>query len=73
LANLNEHVESLPDGLFDGCTNLANIISQKKLNIGKRCFRNCKSLREIPSFVNCFNERAFENCTGLSFKYRYNR
>lgn len=66
LANLNEHVESLPDGLFDGCTNLVNIISQKKLNIGKRCFRNCKSLREIPSFVNCFNERAFENCTGLS-------
>ncbi len=64
-ANLNEHVESLPDGLFDGCTNLLNINSQKKLNIGKRCFRNCKSLPEIPSFVKCFNERAFENCTGI--------
>lgn len=65
-ANLNEHIETLPDGLFDGCTNLVNINSQKKLNIGKRCFRNCKSLIGIPSFVNCFNERAFENCTGIT-------
>ena len=64
--NLNEQIEFLPDGLFDGCTKLLNINSPKKLNIGKKCFRNCKSLTAIPSFVNCLNEQAFENCTGLT-------
>ena len=63
--NLNEHVKFLSDGLFDGCTNLLNINSSKQLNIGKRCFRNCKSLTDIPSFVKSFNEQSFENCTGL--------
>ena len=65
-ANINEQTSTLSDGMFDGCINLTNINSSKKLKIGKKCFRNCKSLSEIPSCVANFNERAFENCTGIT-------
>ena len=67
-AIINSKTNMLSDGMFDGCINLNEIIYQndKKLNIGKRCFRNCKSITAIPNFVANFNERAFENCTGLT-------
>ena len=65
-ANINEQTLTLSDGMFDGCINLAKINSSKKLKIGKRCFRNCKSLKEIPSCIVSYNERAFENCTGIT-------
>lgn len=65
-AILNNNITSLPDGIFDGCINLEIIKSNNKINIGKRCFRNCKNLKEIPSFIKNFNERAFENCIGLT-------
>ena len=65
---LNSETKKLPDGMFDGCINLSTINYQSNnlLQIGKRCFRNCKNLKEIPSFIANFNERAFENCTGLT-------
>ncbi len=65
-AYINEQISTLPDGLFDGCIRLADVDATKKLNIGKRCFRNCKSLTEIPSFITNFNDRAFENCIGIT-------
>ena len=65
---LNKEIKNLPDGMFDGCIHLSRIDYQNdsSLEIGKRCFRNCKSLDSIPSFVVDYNERAFENCTGLT-------
>ena len=62
------YIHELPDGLFDGCVNLSTIeySNTNKISIGKRCFRNCKSLKEIPNFINNYNERAFENCNSLT-------
>ena len=67
-ATINNQTTILPDGMFDGCIKLKEITyqSNKKINIGKRCFRNCKSINSIPDFVANFNERAFENCIGLT-------
>ncbi len=59
-------IEQLPEECFMGCTHLTTITSAKKLMIGKRCFRNCKSLIEVPSCVANYSERAFENCTGIT-------
>ncbi len=67
-ATLNTEIKELSDGMFDGCINLSeiNYQSDNSLRIGERCFRNCKSLKTIPKFIANFNERAFENCTGLT-------
>lgn len=63
-----KYIHELPDGLFDGCINLSSIEYENtnKISIGKSCFRNCKSLKEIPNFINNYNERAFENCDSLT-------
>lgn len=64
---INKEVTSLPDGLFDGCINLNTITFEgNKIPIGKRTFRNCRSLKEIPKFVGNYNEGSFENCTSLT-------
>lgn len=65
--SLSKEIEKLEVGTFDGCLNLVNIESKsnKKITIGKRCFRNCTSLKKIPNFINNFNEQAFENCRNV--------
>lgn len=67
-ADINPQTEFLPDGMFDCCIHLEliNFDNSKKLKIGKRCFRNCKSINAIPQFIANLNERAFENCTLLT-------
>lgn len=67
-AVINGKTQNLPDGMFDGCINLKEIVYQntKKIKIGKRCFRNCASINAIPNFVANFNERAFENCINIT-------
>lgn len=64
---LNSDVQNLSDGIFDGCTNLEEITTenQNKIFVGKKAFRNCKSLKSIPSFIENYNDRLFENCEGL--------
>ncbi len=73
---LNDEVNELPEGMFDDCTNLSEIIyeGKNKLFVGARCFRNCISLTEIPSFiiieaplyVKNYAEGLFEGCLGLT-------
>lgn len=65
---LNENIEFLPDGAFEGCVHLNTITTQRKesLPIRKRCFRNCRSLTSIPSFVQNYDIQSFENCTSLT-------
>lgn len=65
--NLDAEIDSLSEGMFDGCINLQeiNCPNDKTLRIEERCFRNCKSLKCIPTFVENFSARAFENCTGI--------
>ena len=68
-AIINNQTKELPSGMFDGCIKLKEIIyeNDKKLKIGKRCFRNCKTITAIPDFVANFNDRAFENCIGITY------
>lgn len=65
--NLNDKTPYLPDGIFDGCCHLSEVSYSKlePLHIGKKCFRNCSSLKTIPSFVSNYETQAFENCTDL--------
>ena len=72
--SLNEHITVLPDGLFEGCTNLLSIDSQNKLSIGKRCFKNCKSLKEILIQKNIYSmgSSAFSGCENLESFDIYN-
>ena len=65
---LNKRLDELKEGTFNGCINLESISynSSKKLRIGKKVFRNCKSLTSIPNFIANFNIQAFENCDGLT-------
>lgn len=64
---LNDNIASLATGAFDGCINLKDISSLfgREIKCGDRCFRNCKSLQRIPSFVKKYARRMFENCTGI--------
>lgn len=64
---LNEQVSFLPDGMFDDCLNLSTITfkGKKSISIGNRCFRNCKSLTAIPSFIDNLAKGLFEGCESL--------
>lgn len=65
--NLNDDIEYISDGMFDGCVNLKEInCNKKELSIGKKSFRNCTRITSIPPFVTKYNEQAFENCNGLT-------
>ena len=66
--SLNEKIENLPNGMFDGCVNLnkINYGFYRKLPIGQRCFKNCISLKEVPNFIYNFNLETFKNCIGLT-------
>jgi hypothetical protein len=64
-AKINDGVVFLPDGMFQGCIKLNDVICEKKLPIGERTFKSCLSLSMIPSFVQSYNKFAFENCYGL--------
>lgn len=68
IVTLNNQTKELPNSMFDNCFNLSeiNYNSNDKLKIGKYCFKNCKSLKNIPNFIANFNSGAFENCTGLT-------
>ena len=65
---LDDDIEELSNGLFDGCVYLENIIysGPNQIQVGKKTFRNCKKLRKIPEFIANFNDRLFENCEGLT-------
>ncbi len=65
---LNEKIDELKEGTFDGCVNLTSINynNDQKIRINKKVFRNCKSLTSIPNFIANFSDQAFENCEGLT-------
>lgn len=65
---LNQKIEELNDGSFEGCSYLEQITrdGDGTIPIGKRCFKNCTKLLEIPDFVSQYQEQAFENCCGIS-------
>ena len=41
----NEHLSSLPNSAFEGCSYLENIThpSKNNIKIGSSCFKNCRS------------------------------
>jgi len=63
---LSNNITHLSDNCFCNCFSLDKIISNTTVSIGKKCFKNCSSLKSIPSFITNFSDSAFENCIGLT-------
>lgn len=65
---LDEHITSIPDGAFSGCTRLSSVILSKDLRyIGSSAFRGCGSLSWItlPAGLVGIGEEAFADCPNL--------
>lgn len=63
-----DYVESIPDYLFSGVSNLQSVSFHDGVrSIGNSAFRGCKNLKnlEIPHSVTSISAYAFEGCLGL--------
>lgn len=69
-AVFGENVEKVPEGLFAGCTQLADVIfvGNNVTEIGASAFFKCSKLAAIivPDSVTSIGESAFEGCNGLT-------
>lgn len=63
---INKNITHLPDHLFDGCINLEKVTIEGKVTIGKKTFKNCKKLKDIPKNIIGYDKYSFENCVGLT-------
>ncbi len=65
-------VRKLERGAFSGCKELSKIYFRNVFSIGKNCFTDCVSLKEvyIPDFVKYIGEWAFSHCSSLK-KFSY--
>ena len=72
---IHRSITSIPDKIFEECTNLQSVILNEGLvSIGNKAFANCTSLEciRIPSTVTSIGSEAFSHCTSLKdviFKY----
>ncbi|MCR5490716.1 MAG: leucine-rich repeat protein [Bacilli bacterium] len=62
-----ESVIELERGAFSGCDKMTSIVLKNVSKIGKSCFTNCSSLRNIhlSDFVSYVGEWAFAHCASL--------
>jgi hypothetical protein len=67
-------VKTLPNGLFDGCSNLVKVefeerLGNDSLTIGKRVFSDCSLLVgcSLPMGTTHIGEYAFYNCSSLPY------
>lgn len=69
-AVFGENVEKVPEGLFAGCTQLADVIfvGNNVTEIGASAFFKCSKLAAIivPDSVTSIGESVFEGCNGLT-------
>ncbi|MBQ3425642.1 MAG: leucine-rich repeat protein [Clostridia bacterium] len=61
--SLGMYIEEIPQGAFEGCTSLKEILCPAVSEIGTNAFKNCTSLSKfnIPYDVTAVGENAFEN------------
>lgn len=68
------YVTEIPDGAFEGCTNLEMVLAFGVTKIGKNAFKGCSSLKGfmIDNYITELGEGAFEgtheNCTEETHK-----
>ena len=62
------HVTKIPDGAFEGCTNLKKVIAYGVTEIGANAFKGCTSLESfsIDNVITFLGDNAFEGVTELS-------
>lgn len=69
-AVFGKNVEKVPEGLFAGCTQLADVIfvGNNVAEIGASAFLKCSKLAAIivPDSVTSIGESVFEGCNGLT-------
>ena len=57
----------IPPHAFDRCRDLVEVeLNENVYTIGTCAFKNCTSLRSIPSNVTSIKDDAFQGCTSLS-------
>lgn len=61
------YVDEIPDGAFEGCTNLENVIAFGVTKIGANAFKGCTNLTafSIDNMVTSLGNNAFENVSEL--------
>ena len=65
---IEEGIEELPYGLFEGCTNLESVSLPSSLRKIDECvFKDCSSLKELvlPEGLEIIDAMAFQGCTAL--------
>lgn len=61
------YIDEIPDGAFEGCTNLENVIAFGVTKIGANAFKGCTNLTafSIDNMVTSLGYNAFENVNEL--------
>ncbi len=62
-----DYITEIPDGAFEGCTNLESFVSYGVTKVGANAFKDCVSLKHysIDRFVTELGEKAFENVNSI--------
>ncbi len=64
VVRLSKYITSIPDGAFEGCTNLKTVIAPGVTSIGNNAFKNCENLNKfiVSTKVTSLGENAFIGC-----------
>lgn len=64
------YVTEIPDGAFEGCTNLETVIAMGVTKIGNNAFKDCTSLKTfaIDNKVTSLGDNAFENVSEIKIQ-----
>ncbi|MCQ4023359.1 MULTISPECIES: InlB B-repeat-containing protein [unclassified Ruminococcus] len=65
---LPTYVTEIPDGAFEGCTNLERVIAYGVTKIGNNAFKGCTSLEKfsIDNLITSLGTNAFENAPEIA-------
>lgn len=64
VVRLSKYITSIPDGAFEGCTNLKTVIAPGVTSIGANAFNGCENLNKfiVSTKVTDLGENAFVGC-----------
>lgn len=62
------YVTEIPEGAFEGCTNLETVIAYGVTKIGKDAFKGCTSLKKfyVDNYITELGTNAFENVSEIA-------
>ncbi len=64
VVRLSKYITSIPDGAFEGCTNLKTVIAPGVTSIGANAFKGCENLNKfiVSTKVTTLGDNAFVDC-----------